>query len=288
MTTTHFSPRRRGGAPAAPRRALLALALAALAPLATAQPAEFVGLLYPVREAALSVHVAGVVDRVNVAVGQRVRRGQVLLSLDDRLQRIEQERRRIVADDEAELASTEQRRRMLQGLVADATVLYEQAGSVSREEWMKLRMELEAVSGRAEQLREAKKREMAELRLAGGEREVRLLAAPFAGVVTMLRVRPGEWAAPGEAVARLVDDGACEFRVNVSAAVARRLQPGQSVAVRIDDPALAQPRTARVTFVSPVVDAASSLVEVRAELPNPDRRLQAGMKARLALAEARP
>jgi multidrug efflux pump subunit AcrA (membrane-fusion protein) len=37
----------------------------------------------------------------------------------------------------------------------------------------------------------------------------------------------------------------------------------------------------RVTFVSPVVDAASSLVEVRVQFSNADRRIRPGVKARL-------
>jgi hypothetical protein len=65
-------------------------------------------------------------------------------------------------------STIERRRAALEGLVKDATTLYEQAGTVSRDELTKLRMELDATGGRGEQLREAKKREAAELALANG------------------------------------------------------------------------------------------------------------------------
>lgn len=259
------------------------LALAAAGSAGAATPADFTGIVYPQHDLTLSVHVAGVVDRVQVTVGQAVRAGQVLLTQDARLQQIEQDRRRLIASDASELQTIERRRMALEGLVRDAQALYEQAGTVSRDELTKLRMELDATGGRGEQLREAKKREAAELALAAREQDMRQLVAPIAGVVTMIKPQAGEWAAPGEPILRLVDASVCELRVHVSQAAARRLKAGQSLPVLIDDPALPGPVSGRVGFVSPVVDAASALVEVRVQLPNPERRIRPGVKARLRL-----
>ena len=259
-----------------------ALACALLAAAGTrAQGAEFIGIVYPVRDLALSVHVAAVVEQAPVAVGQRVAAGQLILRQDSRLQEAERERRRVILQDRSELDSTEQRRRLIEGLVRDATALYERAGTVSRDEVTKLRLELESATGRVEQLRQAKRREQVELDLAERELALRELRAPVAGVVTMVKVQGGEWAAPGEAIVRLVDETVCELRVNVSPAAARRLATGATVAVRVDDPAVAAAVSGRVTFVSPVVDAASSLVEVRVQFSNADRRIRPGVKARL-------
>jgi RND family efflux transporter MFP subunit len=248
---------------------------------AHAQGAEFVGIVYPVRDLTLSVHVAAVVEQVPVAVGQRVAAGQLILRQDSRLQEAERERRRVILQDRSELDSTEQRRRLIEGLVRDASALYERAGTVSRDEVTKLRLELESAAGRVEQLRQAERREQVELDLAERELALRELRAPVAGVVTMIKVQGGEWAAPGEAIVRLVDETVCELRVNVSAAAARRLAPGAGVAVRVEDPAVPAPVPGRVTFVSPVIDAASSLVEVRVQFQNADRRVRPGVKGRL-------
>lgn len=248
---------------------------------AWAQGAEFVGIVYPLRDLTLSVHVAAVVEQVPVAVGQRVAAGQLILRQDSRLQETERERRRVILQDRSELDSTEQRRRLIEGLVRDATALYERAGTVSRDEVTKLRLELESATGRVEQLRQAKRREQVELDLAERELALRELRAPVAGVVTMVKVQGGEWAAPGEAIVRLVDETVCELRVNVSPAAARKLATGATVAVRVEDPAVPTAISGRVTFVSPVVDAASTLVEVRVQFANADRRIRPGFKARL-------
>lgn len=263
------------------RAHVLAACMMAATAVHAQQGGEFVGIVYPVRDLALSVHVAAVVDQVPVAVGQRVVAGQVILRQDSRVQEAERERRRVILQDRSELDSTEQRRRLIEGLTLDATALFERAGTVSRDEVTKLRLELEAAAGRVEQLRQAKRREQVELDLAEKELALRELRAPTAGVITLVKVQPGEWAAPGDALLRLVDETVCELRVNVSPAAARRLATGASVGVRVDDPAVPAPIVGRVTFVSPVVDAASSLVEVRVQFPNADRRVRPGVKGRL-------
>ena len=262
------------------RKHAFVVCLMALA-TAHAQVGEFVGIVYPARDLTLSVHLAAVVDQVPVAVGQRVAAGQVMLRQESRIQEAERERRRVILQDVSELDSSEKRRRLIEGLVLDATALFERAGTVSRDEVTKLRLELEAATGRVEQLRQAKRREQVELELAERELALRELRAPAAGVVTLIKVQPGEWAAPGEALLRLVDETVCELRVNVSPSAARRLATGTSVTVRIDDPSLPGAVSGRVTFVSPVMDAGSSLVEVRVQIPNAERRIRPGVKGRL-------
>jgi len=206
-----------------------------------------------------------------------------LLQQHAQIQQAEQQRRRIIAEDDAELRASEQRQTVLDTMVQSAQGLYEQAGTVSRDEVQKLRLELQATIGRVEQLREAKKRERVELDLADKEQALRELRAPQAGVITMIKVQAGEWATPGDAVMRLVDDSVCELRVNVSPAAARQLGVGARVSVRLDDAAVREPQVGRVSFVSPVIDAASSLVEVRVQMPNAQRRIRPGIKARLQL-----
>lgn len=250
--------------------------------LTAAHAEEFVGIVYPGKDVMLSVQAAGVVKRVPVRVGQRVRVGQTLIEVESQTQQLELDRRELILQDVAEQTSFEQRSVILEQLVKDASLLYEAAGTVSREELMKLKLELEGTQGRLAQLREAKRREGTEVKLADQERRMRILAAPTAGVVVSIRPDPGEWVSPGDPVARLVDDSWCELRVNVSLAVARALTLDAQVSVLLEDAALPRPVVGRVTFVSPVVEAASTLAEVRIRLPNDKRLIRPGVKARLS------
>lgn len=268
------------------RSGIAPMALCLFLTLLAAPPAaarEFIGVVHPTRDLTLSVRVNGVVDRVHVKVGQRVKAGQTLLELDAALQRIELDRRRTILEDASEQASVEERYRILERLHKDASQLYEQAGTISREELMKMRIELVTLGGRRDQLRIEKQRERHEFELARQERQMRLLEAPIAGVVTAVEVDVGEWATPGQPVVRLVDESEVELRVDLSQAAARRLKVGDGVQARLDDLGADGAVSGRVSFLSPVADAASGLVEMRVRIPNADRRIRPGVKGRIRI-----
>lgn len=265
-------------------RHCLALLVVLSPALGSAQ--TFVGVIYPTRDLTLSVSVSGVVSRVPVKIGQRVRAGQPLLELESDLQAIELRRRRTILEDLSEQASVEERHRILERLFRDASKLYEQTGSISREELMKLQMELVSVAGRRDQLQLEKKREQHEVDLAQQEKQMRVLVAPVSGVVTSIQVDTGEWATPGQPIVRLVDESTVELRTNLSQAAARLLNRGDAIDVMLDDPAQPKALQGRVGFLSPVADAASGLVEVRITLPNSERRIRPGVKGRIQLTAA--
>jgi len=112
---------------------------------------------------------------------------------------------------------------------------------------------------------------------------MRQLVAPVSGVVTKVDIEVGEWAKPGEPLIRLVDASTLVFKTNLPMAAVSGLQAGKQVALVIEDGAKLVQVPARLSFVSPVADAASGLVEVRAQVPNPGGRLRAGSKAVLRL-----
>lgn len=257
-----------------------------LGPLA-ARAGDYPGLLQPLHDVTLSSGVGGVVASRRVRPGSQVRAGQVLMVLDDRLQSVEAERRRVILDDTSELKATEERLRINRGLYEDAKKVFEKTGSISRDELARLEAEYLATQGRLEQLQAQKKRERLEQQGAQQEQQMRQLVAPVAGVVTKVDIEPGEFAKAGEPLVRLVDASTLVFKANLPMAAVGNLKPGAVVPVLVEDGAQVARVVARLTFVSPVADAASGLVEVRARIANPHNRLRAGSKALLHLAGGR-
>ena len=257
-----------------------------LGPLA-ARAGDYPGLLQPLHDVTLSSGVGGVVASRRVRPGSQVRAGQVLMVLDDRLQSVEAERRRVILDDTSELKATEERLRISRGLYEDAKKVFEKTGSISRDELARLEAEYLATQGRLEQLQAQKKRERLEQQGAQQEQQMRQLVAPVAGVVTKVDIEPGEFAKAGEPLVRLVDASTLVFKANLPMAAVGNLKPGAVVPVLVEDGAQVARVVARLTFVSPVADAASGLVEVRARIANPHNRLRAGSKALLHLASGR-
>lgn len=246
---------------------------------------EFVGLVFPVADVQLSVPVAGVVSSVQVKLGDRIQRDQVVLQLTQRTQALELKRREVVAADDSSLKAAQQRRALIDELTDMTREVVERSQAISREEWMKMRLDqVSAVSNEAQQ-RAQKERERVERQQAQHELAQRSLRAPRQGVVVAIDVEPGEWAKPGEGVVRLVDVSQVEVRLNVSMAAASRLRVGSAWAARFEG-AGAAPRGGEVSFVSPVADAASGLVEVRLRFDNAQGDLRPGTKATVSIGAA--
>ncbi|HYF18900.1 MAG TPA: efflux RND transporter periplasmic adaptor subunit [Ramlibacter sp.] len=264
---------------------LACAAVLALAPLLAAAQ-DFHGLVQPLHDITLSTGVGGVVSARHVRPGSAVKANQVLMVLDDRLQAVEADRRRVILQDQSEMRATEERVRISRTLYDDAKRVFDRTGSISRDELMRLEADYTSAFGRLEQLKAQKEREKIEHLGAVQEKQMRQLVAPVAGVVTKVDIEVGEWAKPGEPLVRLVDASTLVFKANLPMQAVGSLRTGQSVPVVVEDIGRQVQVPARVSFVSPVADAASGLVEVRAEIANPGGRLRPGSKAVLRLGPA--
>ncbi|MEO7493544.1 MAG: efflux RND transporter periplasmic adaptor subunit [Massilia sp.] len=262
-------------------------AIASLAMPALAGAAEYVGLVHPKGEVALSMGVGGVVSRLTVRPGQAVRAGQPLLTLDDRQQTIEVTRRQVIFEDNSEMNAAAERSRALETMVKDTRRVFESTGSISRDEMSKLDVEYVTARGRYEQLQAQKKREKLEYDGALQERALRTMTAPLSGVITRVEPKVGEWAKPGETLMMLVDAANCYLTTNVPLSALAGLKQGQQIAVKFEAAANVAPVNGRVGFISSVADAASGLVEVRVELSNPGLKIRPGIKGMIELPPAR-
>ncbi len=108
------------------------------------------------------------------------------------------------------------------------------------------------------------------------------IVAPTGGVITELMVRAGMTLAPGMTLARINGLGTVWIEAAVPEALAAAVRPGQAVAVRF--PALpGEVVQGRVAAVLPEANKETRTLRVRIELPNPGRRLQAGLFAQVSL-----
>lgn len=255
--------------------------MVALGPVLPAAADDFMGIVYPSRDLALSFGVGGMVAKAPAQVGKMVAQGEVLLSLDERMADIEVERRRVVLEDRSELIALEERQVLVGELHANAAKLFELTGGISQDEVQKLKLELADIRGRIDQTRARKLREDLEYRAAEQERQALRLLAPVAGVITRLDLDVGEWAKPGEPVVQLVDVSECYLRVSVHPAAARQLALGKQVLVMVDG--VGSEIRGRVSYVAPVADAASGLIEIRVTFDNRHGRVRPGTSARVRI-----
>lgn len=106
--------------------------------------------------------------------------------------------------------------------------------------------------------------------------DMRVVRAPFSGIVGLRRVSPGTLVSPGDEIATLDDVTPIKLDFSVPERFLSVVRPDQTVTAR----AAAYPGEVfrgEVATVSPRVDPVTRAVTVRALLPNEDARLRPGM-----------
>lgn len=104
----------------------------------------------------------------------------------------------------------------------------------------------------------------------------RVITAPFAGVLGFRRVSPGTLVTPGTTIASLDDISVIKLEFSVPESFLAALAPGQKISARSS----AYPGKdffGVLRTISSRVDPITRSVGMRAEVPNPERELRAGM-----------
>lgn len=248
--------------------------------LAWAQTDAAQGLTQALKEAKLSMTVAGRIDELLVKEGSRVRRGQFLLRLDRTQEELEVQRRRLLLEDHARLKELRQKEKTLREQVQQLPELLE-TGAISRKQFEDEELALGAVVAERKALEASKERERVDLSLAQESLERRHLRSPMDGVVTKVVLREGESVSPHEPVIHVVDISRVRFRGTVPSRLGARLRVGATVKIELGQDGQPLSRAGRVVFVSPVTDPSSGLVEVIAEFDNADGSVKPGISGRL-------
>lgn len=199
----------------------------------------------------LRPEVSGRVQRLGFSDGQRVRKGQVLLQLEDGLQRAQFQQ----ADAQAAIARTNlQRNRELvaQNFVSQSVV--DQAGAA-----------LDVA--------------LAQVALAQAQLERMKVLAPFDAIAGIRNVNLGDYVKDGADLVQLEDLSSMWVDLRLPERYAGRLRVGQSVSLTVE----ALPGatlTAAVAALDSQLEANGRSLLVRARLANPGGQLRSGMFAR--------
>jgi membrane fusion protein, multidrug efflux system len=212
---------------------------------------QAVGSLNASQGVMLRPEVSGRIARLGFAEGQRVKRGQLLLQLDDTLQQAQLKQ----SEAQASIARTNlQRSRELLG-----------QGFVSQS----------AVDQNAAALQVAE----AQVALAQAQVQRMKVFAPFDGTAGLKLVDVGDYVKDGADIVNIEDLGSLTVQFALPERYIDRLRPGQAVEVALD----ALPgRTfkGKVQAVDSRVDANGRALQVVAAVANPGALLRPGMFAR--------
>lgn len=113
----------------------------------------------------------------------------------------------------------------------------------------------------------------------------RLIVAPFPGVVGLRMISAGTLVRPGDTITTLDDDRVMKLDFSVPAVFLSTLQPGLNITAAAD--AFGKETfNGKVASIDSRIDPNTRSIVVRAEIPNPDFKLKAGMLMTVQLAKA--
>jgi len=208
------------------------------------------GIVRPFIDVKLSAAVPGIITSRKVNEGDSVKQGDVLLELDNSLERLEVERRKVVRD---------QKRDDFEG----TRKLFGSTKGISKEELDKKEAEYLVA--------------LAEHEIAVEQLHRRQVLAPHTGVITDILIETGEACQPYEFLVQLVDTRQCYLLANIDAKDHARFKQAQEVMVEVDlgDGKVIVP--GKVVFASPMVDPASGMQKVKVLFDNKDGKIRPGL-----------
>lgn len=217
---------------------------------------------------------------MHVQRGTAVKRGQTLALLSSGPERAALDLARSRAANEGEIKAAEAR-------VEITRKKFERADELMKKSFVSAnaRDEAEAEYRLAlEQLRVAQEnRKLAELevRRAAEVLAQRQIRSPVSGIVVEVMLRPGELTSSNQKdpIIKLMEVDPLNVELILPVREFGRIKPGQRAYVLPEAP-VGGKYTAKVEIVDQMVDAASGTFGVRMTLPNPERKIPAGLKCR--------
>lgn len=227
---------------------------------------SFFGVLEPVMRARLAFQSPGVISSRPVQMGQIVRKGEMLASLDN--PELGPAQRAASARLQESVTRRDQAERDLARLKSLVST-----GAVGEEQ-------VEQKAAELESLQAAVRRAEADLTGSSQRLEDALLLAPFDGVISAVVIESGEFVAAGQQVMAIGGLDKVEVRVLLPASLVKELRIGETLTVHVpqmnDLEALGT-----ITELAAIGEAGTGLFPVTVELPTetPATRLRAGMQA---------
>ncbi len=154
------------------------------------------GVTEAIKDVTLSLSVAGTVSSIFVKEGSTVKRGQIILELDKRLEELEVARRKLIWESKTELVAAEARVLTMKSRLESTRKLFEGTKSVSREELEEKELEHKLAVAEKDRLEIEEERQRIEYEMARETLNKRRLASPISGIIIKLFLDEGENSVP--------------------------------------------------------------------------------------------
>jgi RND family efflux transporter MFP subunit len=220
---------------------------------------------------------------IDVRIGDRVKKGQLLAQLDDRTLRSACESQRArKASAQAQLREWQSEQQTAESDLRRADAMRD-AKIISEENWEHAKYRVDETIAAVSRFREAAAAADADMSTANLQLEQSRIVAPFSGVVGRSTVRPAQEVKPGDVLFWITAEAPLQVLFTVPETAMSVFTTGKPLDLTTADyPGLHQ--QGRIVRVSPVVDPASGSIQVIGGVVHPSPLLKPGMTMQVRLA----
>lgn len=237
------------------------------------------GIVKPIYEAKLGSSTEGIVSEVFYKEGDTVKKNDIIIKLDDKLQKLETIRRKVVLEDKTQLVSLQKNLRILEDILIKKEKLYKTTKAISLNELNQLKMQYINTKGEVESLKNNEQKEQIEYKISSEVLEYYNIKAPANAIITKIIPKKGEWVQTGKEIVHIVDISTCFVEIDADVFLLKKLKLNSNVdvEVKVDEKTII--KQGKVSFVSAVADSSSSLVRVKVNFDNKDKAIIPGIAA---------
>jgi RND family efflux transporter MFP subunit len=237
------------------------------------------GIVNPIYDGKLSVSTDGIISKLLLKEGDTVKKGQVILTLDNKLQKLETIRRKLVLDDTTQVDSLKKSLIIMKDIVSKKEEFFKRTKALSLNELNQLRIQYINAQGELDALISNERKEKIEYQIAKEVLHYYNLKSPIDGVITRIKPKVGEWVQVGSEIVSIVNSKTCYVEVDIDTTLLKNLTLHSKVIVEVKDGLQNIQKEGSVDFISVVADSSSSLVRAKIYFDNSDSAVTPGVTA---------
>jgi RND family efflux transporter MFP subunit len=240
------------------------------------QDIAYAGVTEAYREVTIAAPVNGLIERIDVTEGDWVDTNDSLITLERSNEVLQKAVRQLLWQDKSALHAAETRVNVLKSLLASSEALFKSNASLSQRELEKERLEYALALAELQQNQTTEAQQELEYELSLAEFNRRSLLSPLPAMVTRVYFDKGERCQLNEPLLDLVDLSRVIFVVNLEESVANTFSLGQKASLNIKSGQVMKTIVGQITYIAPIIDQASGLVELKVAFDNIGKNIRPG------------
>ena len=234
------------------------------------------GKIHPVEEVGVSPKVSGQIENVYVEIGDYVKKGDVLFTIDSQnYQALFNQAESAYFSAESSYAAASSRMENAKLNLDRSRELYEE-GAISKQQYEN--MQLQALDSELESARYSVESARASMENARIALSNAVVTAPISGKVALVNVQRGDMASTGMNALTITDASRVEIETSVSENLINKIQKGESVDIRIES-ASKETVKGRISALSQSTTSETMTYPIKVEIDNKNGIIKPGMFA---------